>query len=53
VKVKFNAKTPQALNIVCAPRIDAVGRSGASFEAAFDKGKVNAIEITQIPELFT
>jgi hypothetical protein len=53
MKLKFNAKTPHALNIVCAPSIDDVGRSGESFEAAFDKGKVNAIEITQNPELFT
>jgi hypothetical protein len=47
------ASTPHALERVWGPRIDAVGRFGESFAAAFESGKLNAIVIGQIPSMNT
>lgn len=39
------ASTPHALERVCGPKIDDVGRFGDSFAAASDSGRLNAIVI--------
>ena len=46
---KFIPRTPHALDNVCGPRIDAVGRFLESFFAALARGKEKAIVRLQIP----
>lgn len=45
------ARTPQALDSVCHPRIEAVGRFFDSFLAALANGSENAIVSVQMPSL--
>lgn len=47
------ARVPQALDIVFGPRIDAVGRNGDNFLAAFANGKEKDKLDTQIPSMNT
>ena len=51
--MRLIARTPQALDIVRKPRIDAVGLKADNFLAAFDNGKEKAIVVVQIPSMNT
>jgi hypothetical protein len=53
VKMKLINKMPRKLDIVCKPRIDAVGRDGAKRAAGLAKGSVKAKEMVQTPSMKT